>query len=295
MRDNEDQRPLRRLLNHFQQRIGAIAIQVLRGINNNNPPAAEGSRKLKDLQPQPNGRPRFRSRPSSSRAAIRAETGKSRDGRVAKRDAQPNGGLDVETRAPRTAAADASGLASTKRATARRASLCRSLPAADQPGVGEAALAIGGEQLLFGGLVADQRSRMARCGAPGKASASGGRRSRSSSCPAGLERARRIEPRLDRGPDRSGDLAFAPAGVDDSAAPRLGGGDVEEGAAKGLMKGEPLRFEPVGASLALPALRRPLEAVSGARSRISVKSAGSRDCQRSRPAMKSGGRFPATP
>ena len=36
------------------------------------------------------------------------------------------------------------------------------LPAADQPGMGEAALAIGGEQFLFGGLMSDQRSRMAR-------------------------------------------------------------------------------------------------------------------------------------
>ena len=36
------------------------------------------------------------------------------------------------------------------------------LPAADQPGVGEATLAIGGEQLLLGALMADQRGRMAR-------------------------------------------------------------------------------------------------------------------------------------
>ena len=38
------------------------------------------------------------------------------------------------------------------------------LPAADQPGVGEAALAIGREHLRFGALMADQRIDMARMG-----------------------------------------------------------------------------------------------------------------------------------
>ena len=46
--------------------------------------------------------------------------------------------------------------------------LADALAAADQPGVGETALAIGGEQFLFGGLMADQRSHMARMGRAGQ-------------------------------------------------------------------------------------------------------------------------------
>ena len=46
---------MRRLLNHFQQRVGAIAIQVLGGIDDHDPPAAEGGGEMEDLQSLPHG------------------------------------------------------------------------------------------------------------------------------------------------------------------------------------------------------------------------------------------------
>ena len=84
------------------------------------------------------------------------------------------------------------------------------------------------------------------------------RRSRPSSCELGLERARRIEPALDRRPNGRGDLVFDAVGVDDGAAPRLGGGDVEERPPEGQVKRQSLRFEPVGRPR-LPSLGGPLE------------------------------------
>ena len=42
-----------------------------------------------------------------------------------------------------------------------------------------------------------------------------------------------MEPALDRRPNGGGDIVFASIGVDDCAAPGLGGGDVEERLPKG--------------------------------------------------------------
>ena len=53
--------------------------------------------------------------------------------------------------------------------------------------------------------------------------------------------------------------SFASIRVDDCAAPRLGRGDVEKRPPQGLVKRQPLRFEPVGRPR-LPSLGRPLEA-----------------------------------
>ena len=79
---------------------------------------------------------------------------------------------------------------------------------------------------------------------------------RNSSCKLGLERARRIEPALDCRPNGGGDLVFGSVGVDDDATQRLGCGDFEERPPQGLVKRQPLRFEPVGrprlSSLACP-------------------------------------------
>src|ERR1700722_13655751 len=50
MRYDEDQRSLRRLLNHFEQGVGAAAIQILSRIHDHNSPAAKGSGELEDLR-----------------------------------------------------------------------------------------------------------------------------------------------------------------------------------------------------------------------------------------------------
>ena len=54
-------------------------------------------------------------------------------------------------------------------------------------------------------------------------------------------RARRIEARLDSGPDRGGHLVFGLRRVDDDAALRFGRGDGEKRPAQRFVKGEPLR------------------------------------------------------
>ena len=121
----------------------------------------------------------------------------------------------------------------------------------------EAALAIGRKHFRFGALMADQRIDVARMGRAGERVGFGKFVGlglfHASGC--ALTARRRIEPRLDRRPDGGGDLVFASVGVDDDAAPGLGGGDVEERPPKGFVKGQPLRFEPVGRPL--PAFVRP--------------------------------------
>ena len=54
-----------------------------------------------------------------------------------------------------------------------------------------------------------------------------------------------IEPALDRRPDGGGDIVLASVGIDHDAATGLGGGNIEERPPQGLMKRQPLRFEPV--------------------------------------------------
>ena len=134
------------------------------------------------------------------------------------------------------------------------------LPAPDQPGVREAALAIGREHFRFGALMADQRIDMARMGRAGERVGFGKivglaflHASLALSAPAGSSLLSTADQMA------AATSSSLPSGVDDCAAPRLGGGDVEERPPKGLVKGQPLRFEPVGRPRP-PSLGRPLEA-----------------------------------
>ena len=114
-------------------------------------------------------------------------------------------------------------------------------PAPDQPGVREAALAIGRQHFHFCPFVADQRIDVARMGRAservgfGKIVGLGFLHAE-----LGLERARRMEPALDCRPYGRGDVVFASIRVDERAAQRLGRSDVEECPPKGFMKRQPL-------------------------------------------------------
>src|SRR5579883_752994 len=60
----------------------------------------------------------------------------------------------------------------------------------------------------------------------------------------------------DRVPDRLGDLALAQPGIDDNAARRFGGSNLEIGLAQGRMEAEIFGLEPIGSFRSAP-LRRP--------------------------------------
>ena len=319
---------MRRLLNHFEQGVGAVAIQVLGRIHDRDPPAAEGGGELEDLQPLPHGVDRNLAREPLRRALpLAADERKIGMGEPREKPRRLMSGLDMEVARLTDRLRGRIGVGEHEAGEPpgeRR--LADPLPAPDQPGVSEAALAIGREHFRFGALMADQRIDVARMGRAGQRVGFGkivasrlfsrgagscaelrrwgfgtaapqgphaeeprgsaasrstlqlstpsaptgasfeaaSRRLRtrwvgSCSCELRLERARRIEPALDRRPNGGGDVVFASIGVDDDAAQRLGRGDVEERPPKGLMKRQPLRFEPVGRPR-LPSLGRPLEA-----------------------------------
>ena len=164
MRNDEDQRSLRRLLNHFQQSVGAVAIQVLSRVHDRDPPSAEGGGKLEDLQALPHGVDRDLARKSLRCALpLAADERKIGMGEPGEQPRRRMSGLDMEVARLLHRLCRRIGIGEQKAGESpgeRR--LADPLLAADQPGVREAALAIGRQHFRFGALVADQRIDMAR-------------------------------------------------------------------------------------------------------------------------------------
>ena len=128
------------------------------------------------------------------------------------------------------------------------------LLAADQPGVRDAAAAVGVEQRLFGFGMAEQLARRARmrdraivgCRPPGSNGFV-------------LELDRRgggIELLLHHAPDLGGDLFLRGGGVDQHAAIGLVRREREKAVAQPFMKRQRLAFEPVGTRCAAALCRR---------------------------------------
>ena len=154
---------MRRLLNDFEQGVGAIAIQVLSAIDDGDPPAPEGRGQLEDLQPLPHrfdrdlaGEPLCRPLPL---AADEREIGMGEPGE------QPGRGMVwLDVKVTRLAHGLRRRVGVGEHETGEppgERRLADSLPAADEPRVRQTPFAIGRQHFRFGALMADERIDMA--------------------------------------------------------------------------------------------------------------------------------------
>ena len=188
MRHDEDQRSLRRLLNHFEQGVGAVAVQVLGRIHDRNPPSAKGGGELEDLQSLPHGFDRNLARkPLRCALPLAADQSKIGMGEPREKPRCLMRRLDMEVArfADRFRGRIRVGEHKAGEPPGERR-LADPFPAPDQPGMRKAALAIGRQHFRFGAFVADQRIDMTRMGRAGeRVGFREDRRSRLFSCGAG--------------------------------------------------------------------------------------------------------------
>ena len=240
--DQQQQRALRRLLQNLQQRIGACGLQFVDGVDDADAPAPlarRSSRRTRRCGARRRPGSRVRSLPVFS-LIVRSSTSRSRCACAAMRRAT---GCSASTASEvaclhRRRRPDRDGRARSA-PCGRRASPCRCRRAADQPGMRDAAAAIGVEQRA----ARPPRGRTARWSRADAAA----RRLRLRRPPRSrgrvLERdrgGRGIEPLVDHLPDPLGDRRFRRRRVDQHAAVRARCSEQAEGLAQLLVKRRPI-------------------------------------------------------